>query len=383
MSAAAARTSACAKRSMWPPACSEVASDGHEARLPADGRRARPEFLRSAARARRTAPARPGGVTAACAERVPPHRRGRLGDGRARALRDGPGRLDRARDPDRRGARLRLVEGALRARAGEPRALRTAGGRNPDDRGLVVNARRVRSLPHRRREREGHARPRAFGATLVDFDAAAALRVPGVEKVVPTATGVAVVAKHFWAAKLGRDALVTSWRDPEGSGFDSTNYTADLRALTMKPGAIVADVGKVDEALAAAKTTLEAVYEVPYLAHAPMEPLNCTAKIDGDRCEIWTGTQFQSVDQIAAAQILGTTPDKVRIHTTFLGGGFGRRANPQSDFVAEAVVVAKNAGVPVKVVWTREDDIRGGWYRPAYVHRVRVAVDASGGPVAG
>src|SRR5437867_2532160 len=121
MSAAAARTSACAKRSMWPPACSEVASDGHEAR--------------------RTAPARPGGVTAACAERVPPDRRGRLGDGRARPLRDGPGRLDRARDPDRRGARLRLVEGALRARAGEPRALRTAGDGNPDDRGLVVNAR--------------------------------------------------------------------------------------------------------------------------------------------------------------------------------------------------------------------------------------------------
>jgi len=226
------------------------------------------------------------------------------------------------------------------------------------------------------------ARPPAFGATLVDFDAAAALRVPGVEQVVPTATGVAVVAKHFWAAKLGRDALVARWRDPEGKGFDSTNYTADLRALVMRPGAIAADVGKVDEALAAAKTTLEAIYEVPYLAHAPMEPLNCTAKIDGDRCEIWTGTQFQSVDQMAAAQILGTTPDKVQIHTTFLGGGFGRRANPQSDFVAEAVVVAKNAAVPVKVVWTREDDIRGGWYRPAYVHRVRVAVDASGSPVA-
>src|SRR5947208_8026236 len=165
MSAAAEPTSACAKRSMWPPACSEVASDGHdEARLPADGGRARPEFLRSADRARRTAPARPGGVTAACAERLPPHWRGRLGDGRARALRDGPGRLDRARDPDRRGARLRLVEGALRARAGEPRALRTAGAGDPEERGLVVNARRVRSLPTRWREREGHARPRRGGA---------------------------------------------------------------------------------------------------------------------------------------------------------------------------------------------------------------------------
>jgi isoquinoline 1-oxidoreductase beta subunit len=113
-----------------------------------------------------------------------------------------------------------------------------------------------------------------------------------------------------------------------------------------------------------------------------MEPLNCTVKIDGDRCEIWTGTQFQTVDQMAAAKILGTTPDKVQIHTTFLGGGFGRRASSRSDFVAEAVSVAKAAGVPVKVVWSREDDIRGGYYRPAYVHRVQVAVDAQGLPSA-
>ena len=113
-----------------------------------------------------------------------------------------------------------------------------------------------------------------------------------------------------------------------------------------------------------------------------MEPLNCTVKIDGDRCEIWTGTQFQTIDQGAAAKVLGTTVDKVQIHTQFLGGGFGRRANPAADFVTEAVVVAKAAGVPVKVVWTREDDIRGGYYRPAYVHRVRVGVDDRGNPLA-
>jgi isoquinoline 1-oxidoreductase beta subunit len=225
------------------------------------------------------------------------------------------------------------------------------------------------------------ARPPAFGATLVNFDATAALRVPGVEKVVKTATGVAVVAKHFWAAKLGRDALVVHWRDP-APGFDSAQHATELGTLAMTPGTIAADVGKIEDALGAAKTTVEAVYEVPYLAHAPMEPLNCTVRIEGDRCEIWTGTQFQSVDQKAAAEILGTAPDKVTIHTTFLGGGFGRRANPQSDFVVEAVHVAKNAGVPVKVVWTREDDIRGGWYRPAYVHRVRVGIDATGSPVA-
>ena len=226
------------------------------------------------------------------------------------------------------------------------------------------------------------ARPPAFGAKLAKFDGAAALKVPGVERVVPTGTGVAVVAKHFWAAKVGRDALQIDWTPPDGGGIDSVKQMAEFRATAQKPGAIVKEKGKVDAALAAAKTKLEAEYEVPYLAHAPMEPLNCTVKIDGDRCEIWTGTQFQTGDQGAAAAILKTTPDKVTIHTTFLGGGFGRRANPVSDFVAEAVIVAKAAGVPVKVVWTREDDIHGGYYRPAYAHRIRTGLDEHGKPVA-
>ncbi len=226
------------------------------------------------------------------------------------------------------------------------------------------------------------ARPPAFGAKLVKFDGAAALKVPGVEQVVPTATGVAVIARHFWAAKLGRDALQLDWSKPEGGGVNPETLLADCRSQSQKPGAIAADVGNVDSALAASGKRVEAMYEVPYLAHAPMEPLNCTVKVDGDRCEIWTGTQFQTGDQAAAAKVLGTTPDKVQIHTTFLGGGFGRRANPAADFVTEAVTVAKAAGVPVKVVWTREDDIRGGYYRPAYVHRVRVGLDAKGAPVA-
>jgi isoquinoline 1-oxidoreductase beta subunit len=227
------------------------------------------------------------------------------------------------------------------------------------------------------------ARPPAFGAKLGKYDASAALKVPGVEKVVPTANGVAVIAKHFWAAKLGRDALHIDWTPPEGGGIDSAKLLAEFRATAHKTGALVSpEKGKVDAALAAAKTTLEAIYEVPYLAHAMMEPLNCTVKIDGDRCEIWTGTQFQTGDQGAAAHILGTTPDKVTIHTTFLGGGFGRRANPAADFVAEAVIVAKAAGVPVKVVWTREDDMHGGYYRPAYVHRIRTGLDEHGQPAA-
>ena len=226
------------------------------------------------------------------------------------------------------------------------------------------------------------ARPPAFGARMVTYDARAALAVAGVEQVVPTADGVAVVAAHFWAAKLGRDALVIEWSAPEGGGVELDQLMAELHVLARKPGAIAAEVGQVEAGLANASRTLEAVYELPYLAHAPMEPLNATVKIDGDRCEIWTGTQLQTLDQLAAAKILGTTPDKVTIHTTFLGGGFGRRGSLSSDFVSEAVVVAKAAGVPVKVVWTREDDIRGGYYRPAYVHRVRVGLDDRGHPAA-
>lgn len=223
-------------------------------------------------------------------------------------------------------------------------------------------------------------RPPAFGATLKSFDGAAALQVPGVEQVVATGTGVAVVAAHFWAAKRGRDALVAEWTPPADGGADSAALMVRFRDQSRSPGAMVVDGGGVDAALSAG--VHEAIYEVPYLAHAPMEPLNCTVKLDGDRCEIWTGTQFQTGDQLAAAKALGTSPDKVTIHTPFLGGGFGRRANPASDFVLEAVQVAKAAGVPVKVVWTRDDDLRGGYYRPAYLHRVRAAVDAAGAPAA-
>jgi len=230
------------------------------------------------------------------------------------------------------------------------------------------------------------ARPPAFGAKLAKFDASAALKVPGVEKVVPTANGVAVVAKHFWAAKLGRDALHIDWTPPAGGGVDTTKLMAEFRATAKKPGTIVTKKGEIDAGLAGAKTKLTAEYEVPYLAHAPMEPLNCTVKIDGDRCEIWTGTQFQTGDQMAAAMILGIPPEKavekVTIHTMFLGGGFGRRGNPAADFVSEAVIVAKAAGVPVKVVWTREDDMHGGYYRPAYVHRIQTGLDEHGRPTA-
>ncbi len=222
------------------------------------------------------------------------------------------------------------------------------------------------------------ARPPAFGATLGKFDASAALKVPGVEKVVPIQNGVAVVAQHFWAAKQGREALQVDWKPPADGGVDSAKLLAEFREQAKTTGAIAKQEGKVDDALKSAKQKLVAEFDVPYLAHAPMEPLNCAVKIDGDKAEIWTGTQFQTMDQMIASKILGTKPENVQIHTQFLGGGFGRRANPTSDFVADAVMVAKAAGVPCKTVWTREDDMHGGYYRPAFVHRIQAGLDDKG-----
>lgn len=221
-----------------------------------------------------------------------------------------------------------------------------------------------------------------FGATVKAFDAAAARAVPGVEQVVQVPSGVAVVASHFWSAKTGREALKVEWDLGPGAALDSEKLTASYRALARTPGVVAGEQGDCDGALAAAARRLEAEFDVPYLAHAPMEPLNCTVKLEGDRCELWTGTQFQTNDQATAARIAGVPIQNVTVHTPFLGGGFGRRANPAADFVAEAVQVAKAAGVPVKVVWTREDDIRGGYYRPLFVHRVEVGLGARGQPVA-
>ncbi len=226
------------------------------------------------------------------------------------------------------------------------------------------------------------ARPPVFGATVKSFDPSRAKAVPGVRHVVRVPSGVAVVADHFWAAKLGRDALKIDWDLGPNASLDSTALREEFRKLAGTSGATAAEAGNVADALGKAAKTVEAEYAVPYLAHAPMEPLNCTVKIGAHKCEIWTGTQFQTLDQQVAAKITGLKPEQVEIHTTFLGGGFGRRANPTADFVSEAVQVAKAAHAPVKTVWTREDDVRGGYYRPAYVHRARIGLGADGLPVA-
>lgn len=226
------------------------------------------------------------------------------------------------------------------------------------------------------------ARPPVLGGSVKSFEGAAALAVPGVRKVVQVSTGVAVIADHYWAAKLGRDALDVEWDLGPNTGLDSLQLLNEFRRLAATPGISAGKAGDVDGALNTSTKTIDVEYSVPYLAHAPMEPLNCTVKITEDKCEIWTGTQFQTLDQMIAGKITGLKPEQVYIHTEFLGGGFGRRANPTSDFVSEAVQVAKAAGMPVKTVWSREDDIRGGYYRSAFLHQARIGLDAHGMPVA-
>jgi isoquinoline 1-oxidoreductase beta subunit len=224
------------------------------------------------------------------------------------------------------------------------------------------------------------ARPPVFGATVKSFDAAAAKASPGVKAVVQVPSGVAVIGEHFWAAKRGRDALTVDWELGPGVSLDSSALSQEYRRLCATPGAKAAAAGDLAAAPPSTRPAVDAEYQLPFLAHAPMEPLNCTVKASASGCEIWTGTQFQTGDQAAAAGILGLKPEQVTLHTTFLGGGFGRRATFQSDFVAEAVHVAKASGLPVKVVWTREDDIKGGYYRPQWLHKVRIHAGANGLP---
>jgi isoquinoline 1-oxidoreductase beta subunit len=224
------------------------------------------------------------------------------------------------------------------------------------------------------------AHPPTFGGKVKGFDASAAKAVPGVRAVFAVPSGVAVVADHFWAAKKGRDALKVDWDLGPHADVDTAKLRESYRERSKSAGAQAAAGGDVEKALGA--DMLVAEYSLPYLAHAPMEPLNCTVRRAAGGCEVWTGTQFQTVDQQRVAQILGLKPEQVAIHTTFLGGGFGRRANIASDFVVEAAHVAKNLDKPVKVVWTRDDDIRGGYYRPMAVHRIEGSLDARGNPLA-
>ncbi|HEX7706680.1 MAG TPA: xanthine dehydrogenase family protein molybdopterin-binding subunit [Thermoanaerobaculia bacterium] len=222
------------------------------------------------------------------------------------------------------------------------------------------------------------ARPPVFGAKLKSVDSKKSKAIPGVRHVVEIGRGVAVVADGFWQAEKGRQALELVWDEGALADLDSVKEGVMFAELADKPGLVARNIGDSDAALAGAKQTLAADYEVPYLAHAPMEPLNCVADVRKDSCEVWVGTQSQTLDVMAAARAAGLAPAQVKLHTTLLGGAFGRRAVLDSHFVVEAVEISKAVKAPVKVIWTREDDITGGFYRPRYLHRLRGGLDAEG-----
>jgi isoquinoline 1-oxidoreductase beta subunit len=228
------------------------------------------------------------------------------------------------------------------------------------------------------------AHPPRFGARARAVDARAAEAVPGVRRVVQIPSGVAVVAQDFWSAKRGRDALAIEWDETAAFALGSAQILDQYRALAAKPGSVARQEGDTEAGFRAAAKVLEAEYSVPYLAHAAMEPLDCVVRVDAAGCEIWNGAQMQTGDQHAVANLLGIGPEQVRIHMLYAGGSFGRRANPQADYVLEAVQIARamEPGVPVKLIWTREDDMRAGYYRPLFLHRLRAAIDGKGMPTA-
>src|SRR5262249_4426738 len=224
------------------------------------------------------------------------------------------------------------------------------------------------------------ARSAAFGGKVTSFDATKAKAVPGVKHVGQISNGVAVVADNTWAAIEGRKALQLQIDDGPRGATTSATIRKTFMDLAAKPGAVAFNEGNVETALSGAAKKIEAVYEVPYLAHSPMEPLNCTAHVQANSCDIWTGSQMQTAAQQAGMRITGLPNDKVQIHTTFLGGGFGRRA--RVDFISEAIEVSKAVGVPVKLTCTLEDDSQQVFYRPASYTTFAAGLDAQGWPVA-
>jgi isoquinoline 1-oxidoreductase beta subunit len=226
------------------------------------------------------------------------------------------------------------------------------------------------------------ARPPVFGAKVKSFDATRTLAIAGVEQVVAVNAGVAVIADGFWPAMKGRELLQIVWEEGEGAKISTTAMREEYARLAATPGMVARKEGDAMGVLASARERLEAEYEVPYLAHAPMEPLNCFVDLKSDSCLIRTGSQFQTVDLHAAASVAGLKPEQVSLETTFLGGGFGRRACTGSDYVIEAVEVAKAVRKPVKVIRTREDDMRSGYYRPHWFDKVAACLDEKGMPLA-
>jgi len=219
-----------------------------------------------------------------------------------------------------------------------------------------------------------------FGGSLGRFNADKARAVPGVRSIVRISSGVAVVADSTWAAMKGREALEVEWTPGPAATLSSAAIHGMLNDGVRMPGAVAEESGNFDEAWGSTLHRVEATYEVPFLAHATMEPMNCVAHVHDGRCEVWAPTQSPQGAQQQAAAAAGVEPSSVTVHVTLLGGGFGRRLN--SDFVGEAVETSVAIGGPVQVLWTREDDIRHDWYRPVSMHHLRGALDAGGKLVA-
>ena len=228
------------------------------------------------------------------------------------------------------------------------------------------------------------AHPPRFGGTMKRVDDTAAKKIKGVIAVVPISTGVAVVADSFWTAKRARDALQITWDDSKAEKRGTAELTAEYKALAKTPGQSARKEGNAAEAMKKAAKTVDTEFEFPFLAHAPMEPLDATIEFKDGACEVWAGSQFQTVDQGNVAKALGIKPEQVTIHTLLAGGSFGRRANFTSDYITEAAEIAKSLpnGTPVKLIWTREDDIKGGKYRPMYVHSMKAGLDDKGKVIA-
>jgi isoquinoline 1-oxidoreductase beta subunit len=219
-----------------------------------------------------------------------------------------------------------------------------------------------------------------FGGRVKGVDDAAAKAVKGVRQIVRLDDAVAVVADHMGAAKKGLAALKIEWDDGPHAGLNTDAIVAELEQATLKAGAVAENTGDVDKAMASAVTKVEATYQVPFLAHATMEPMNCTVHLRKDGCEVWLGSQVMARAQAAVAKATDLPLDKVVVHNHLLGGGFGRRL--ETDYVTRAVEIAKHVDGPVKVVWTREEDIQHDMYRPYWFDRLSAGLDAKGMPVA-
>jgi isoquinoline 1-oxidoreductase subunit beta len=224
------------------------------------------------------------------------------------------------------------------------------------------------------------ARCPVFGGRVLSFDATKAKAVAGVNNVLQISGGVAVVAGNTWSAMQGRRALEIKWDEGPNAALNSGGISKLFAERAGQPGAVAHKEGDAAAGLAGAAKKIEAVYETPFLAHATMEPMNCTAHVRADGCDVWAPTQFQTFAQNTAAKITGLSPEAVRIHTTYLGGGFGRRS--EQDFLADAVEISKAVGAPVQVTWSREDDMQHDFYRPASYSRFTAGLDADGWPVA-